>query len=211
MMQIISHRGFWIEQSEKNTFQAFERSFEKGYGTETDIRDHDGEIVISHDPADANSIGFQAYLNCVSQYQGKNLIQALNIKADGLAQKLAQAMKGFSHPWFVFDMSIPDTLQHIKAGNPVYARMSEYEPFPEKMQNHIQGIWLDAFDGIWFNTGDIQSILSKGLGVCIVSPELHGRKDYVNFWHSLKPLKENSKLTLCTDLPLDASAVLSGI
>jgi nucleoside-diphosphate-sugar epimerase len=48
-MNIISHRGFWLKDEEKNTIQAFERSFEFGFGTETDIRDYKGELVISYD------------------------------------------------------------------------------------------------------------------------------------------------------------------
>lgn len=38
-MKIISHRGFWHNPSEKNTEMAFCRSFELGFGTETDVRD----------------------------------------------------------------------------------------------------------------------------------------------------------------------------
>ena len=49
LMIIISHRGYWIQPAEKNTEEAFSRSFERGMGTETDVRDHRGELVISHD------------------------------------------------------------------------------------------------------------------------------------------------------------------
>ena len=79
------------------------------------------------------------------------LIQALNVKADGLADAIASAMKGLPHPWFVFDMSVPDTLQHLKAGNPVYARMSEFESRPARLEGRIRGIWLDAFESTWYS------------------------------------------------------------
>ena len=46
-MIILSHRGFWKTKDEKNTITSFKRSFDCGFGTETDLRDHDGEIVIS--------------------------------------------------------------------------------------------------------------------------------------------------------------------
>ena len=48
-MQIISHRGFWKSKNEQNTIISFQRSFENGFGIETDIRDLNGKLVISHD------------------------------------------------------------------------------------------------------------------------------------------------------------------
>ena len=53
-MEIISHRGYWFKNSEKNSDLAFRRSFSLSFGTETDIRDFDGELVISHDVANKN-------------------------------------------------------------------------------------------------------------------------------------------------------------
>ena len=55
-MIILSHRGYWKLESEKNKPIAFDRSFSLGFGTETDIRDYRGKLVISHDLADENSI-----------------------------------------------------------------------------------------------------------------------------------------------------------
>ena len=43
-MKIIAHRGYWLEQSEKNTLVAFERAMKCGYGFETDYRDYCGKI-----------------------------------------------------------------------------------------------------------------------------------------------------------------------
>ena len=57
----------------------------------------------------------------------RDLPQAINVKADGLAEPLKRAFHGKAIDWFVFDMSIPDMKVHIKAGNPVFARMSEVE------------------------------------------------------------------------------------
>ncbi len=207
-MRVISHRGFWTRADEKNQPVAFRRSFGLGFGTETDLRDRAGRIVISHDPADDGAMTLEDYLGIVRDSGQPDLLQALNIKADGLAQPLAAAMKGFEHPWFVFDMSVPDMVQHLKAGNPVYARMSEHEPFPETLQGRIEGIWLDAFDGTWFGPRDVESLLDRGLGVCIVSPELHRRADYADLWTALQPLRHHTNLTLCTDLPTEAVQAL---
>jgi glycerophosphoryl diester phosphodiesterase len=48
--RILAHRGYWLEPGEKNSLSAFRRAFEGGFGIETDIRDLDGELVVSHDP-----------------------------------------------------------------------------------------------------------------------------------------------------------------
>ncbi|UVV76362.1 hypothetical protein NXW84_21120 [Bacteroides fragilis] len=47
-MEIIAHRGFWNKESEKNTLTAIKRAIDNGYGFETDYRDNNGTIVISH-------------------------------------------------------------------------------------------------------------------------------------------------------------------
>ncbi|MDB5448782.1 MAG: hypothetical protein JWQ97_4099, partial [Phenylobacterium sp.] len=49
-MRIISHRGYWREPSEKNSRTAFARTLEAGFGTETDVRDLVGQLVVAHDP-----------------------------------------------------------------------------------------------------------------------------------------------------------------
>ena len=51
-MKILSHRGYWKEEKEKNTIDAVRKAFDHGFGIESDIRDLDGKLVISHNPAD---------------------------------------------------------------------------------------------------------------------------------------------------------------
>ena len=69
-MQILSHRGFWKNLSERNTKVAFERSFNAGFGTETDLRDICGKIVISHDMPQGGEISFEELLQLMD---GPNL------------------------------------------------------------------------------------------------------------------------------------------
>ena len=209
-MQVISHRGYWKTANEKNTHAAFSRSFGLGYGTETDVRDLNGQLVISHDMPTHPVMTLSEYLADLRSFDHHGgLIQALNIKADGLAKELAIKMKNCIQPWFVFDMSVPDMIQHIRAGNPTFARMSEYEDFPVKLQNQIKGIWLDAFHSTWYSVDVIESMLKNGLQVCVVSPELHGRADHEDLWRSLRSVSTYDGLILCTDLPESASSALA--
>jgi hypothetical protein len=196
-MIILSHRGYWKTVAEKNRAVAFERSFDLGFGTETDVRDCLGELVISHDTPLGGEMTLEQFLDYVGD---RDLPLAINIKSDGLAAKLAETMRRRKvHDWFVFDMAVPDMRAHLDAGTPVFTRMSEVEMVPAYI-DQASGVWLDMFESQWYDNGVIESLLGQGKRVCIVSPELHGR-DPASLWHSLKDIAAHPRLMLCTDLP----------
>lgn len=200
-MIVISHRGYWKTADEKNTNIAFHRSFDLGFGTETDVRDCKGELVISHDMPLGHEISLDKFLDVLAE---RNLPLAVNIKSDGLAVELGQVMrKRQVSDWFVFDMAVPDMRSHLDAGNPVFTRMSDIEPAPAYL-NESQGIWLDMFNSQWYDTTVIKSLLNRNKRVCIVSSELHG-KDPFDLWSSLYAVADHPCLLLCTDEPELAS------
>ena len=199
MMDVLSHRGYWSAASEKNTLLAFERSFALGFGTETDVRDHDGRLVISHDMPGADALPYAAYLDCLARKATRPLLQAVNIKADGLATALAGAMKDVGHPWFVFDMSLPDTLGWRRHGMPYAVRLSEYEDGGPLLVA-AAFVWLDAFErDDWYSIDFVRALLDDGKTVAVVSPELHGRP-HAAAWQRLQPIAGHARLHLCTDL-----------
>lgn len=198
-MIIISHRGYWKVPEEKNKAVAFRRSFDLGFGTETDVRDLNGQLVISHDIPTTGAMSLSEFLELTHA----QLPLALNIKSDGLAWQLAREMASYDRSaWFVFDMAIPDMRMHLNAGNPVFARMSEVEKVPA-WSDECDGIWLDNFDGEWFDEMTLSSLLDTGKRVCVVSSELH-RRDYLLLWKMLLPLAARKNLMLCTDVPEQA-------
>ena len=205
-MQILSHRGFWTQPAEKNSFAALERSLLRGFGLETDFRDLDGELVVSHDPPRAGAMRAAEFFALYRRVNNPDLPLALNIKADGLQAllKLLLDEAGIDN-YFVFDMSVPDTLQWARAGMPYFVRHSEYEPEPVCYEG-AAGVWLDEFKGHWIGAGLIDHHLSAGKRVCIVSPELHGRRHQPVWedYRSFGALLENPGLMLCTDLPEEA-------
>ena len=77
-MIVLSHRGYWTNEQEKNKTVAFIRSFELAFGTETDIRDYKGELIISHNIADDNCISVRNFFEVYNQYD-TSLPLALNI------------------------------------------------------------------------------------------------------------------------------------
>src|SRR5207253_10360528 len=136
---------------------------------------------------------------------GKNLPLALNVKADGLQQLLPPLLARHTVTnWFVFDMSVPDALGWLRIGAPTFTRQSEVEPNPAYYEP-AAGVWLDAFDGEWWDAGVIGRHLAVGKRVCVVSPELHGR-DPRSAWDALVVFRSDPRVMLCTDRPEDAAA-----
>ena len=199
-MVVLSHRGYWKEESEKNQFVAFKRSFKLGFGTETDIRDYNGELAISHDMADESCMKVETFFEIYKSFDNK-LPLALNIKADGLQQRLKELIKKFEiRNYFVFDMSVPDGLVSLKYGFNTFTRQSEYEKEPS-FYKEAEGIWLDEFHAHWIDEGTIQFHLDNKKKICIVSPDLH-KRDYKKEWQHYKEIEKKlhiSNLMLCTD------------
>lgn len=207
-MRILSHRGYWQHPSERNTREAFERSFQLGFGTETDLRDFDRRLVVSHDMPDDGAMPVAALLDLHKRYDSA-LPLALNIKADGL-QRVLTGLLAQHRPSdvFVFDMSIPDTLQWLNVGVPVFARHSDVEPQPA-LYAQASGVWLDSFGPDWWTADDIRRHLDAGKRVCIVSPELHMR-DHRPAWEvlaSAKDVIQHALVMICTDIPEQAREV----
>jgi len=204
-MKILSHRGCWKAEQEKNTLSAFERSLGLGCGIELDIRDYCGELVISHDVATIISVPFKRFLDIYNNYN-QLLTLAINIKADGLQTMILDALLEYQiENYFVFDMSIPDTLGYLDLNMKVFTRESEFETVPSFYQK-ADGVWMDEFSTPWITPQRIKHHLDNGKKICIVSPELH-QMDHLPRWKDYKEVSKNldkGELMLCTDFPEEA-------
>lgn len=201
-MQIISHRGFWKEPSEKNTLNAFQASFETGFGTETDLRWYGGQLVVSHDFPSSKSIPFAQVMSLL---EDQSLPLALNVKCDGLAGEIKSVMSALKYEnYFVFDMSTPDLIQQLKAKNRAFTGLSDLQKNPVLIEE-CEGIWLDAFRSDWYSSKLVDRYIDMGKKVCIVSSELHGR-EYKAQWQKIAKAANlrNENLILCTDVPTKA-------
>lgn len=201
-MKILSHRGYWKTAEEKNTATAMHRSFSLGFGTETDVRDYNGKLVISHDIPDSSAISFEEFLEIYCSYD-KNLFLALNIKSDGLQNKLQEILAKFQvNNYFVFDMSVPDGLKYLQQKIHSFTRQSEYEKEPSFYED-ADGVWLDSFKSDWIENDLILEHLRKGKKVCLVSPDLH-KRNHLEIWQRYQTLRSENNLFLCTDFPEEA-------
>ena len=205
-MKILSHRGLWKTASEQNSVAAFARSIKSGFGIETDVRDSGGSLVISHDvPNSKLTTPFIELLHLVASMKS-NAPLAINIKSDGLHHLLNSALRECNvSEYFLFDMSIPDTIQAIKSKLNVFVRQSDIEPHVY-LYSDAGGIWMDAFDDdTWIKAETIEYHLQNGKSVCVVSPELHGRT-HMPLWLRIRQpsIAGNPQMMLCTDFPLQA-------
>lgn len=206
---ILAHRGRWFAPGEKNSHAALTQALLRGYGLETDVRDLDGELVISHDPPTSGDGAIITLETLLDFYvaNGCRGILGLNVKADGLAPGIAAMTdaRGISERCFVFDMSVPDTLGYFATPLPVYSRISEYEPAAAFADRHA-GVWLDNFTGGFPQVERAVELITKGCTVAVVSPELH-KRGHKEFWQNLAETLPAGPgvFQLCTDFPDEAA------
>ena len=209
-MRILSHRGYWNGSIPCNSTEAFEHSFSKGFGTETDFRDSRGTLVISHDPPTSDALSADDFFSCFGKWN-HDLPLAINIKADGLQYMLKEALGRHGiRNYFLFDMSIPDAMASIRQGLRIFTRQSDVEPVPV-LYSEAAGVWMDAFtDERWLTPDAITRHLDAGKEVCLVSPELHGRP-HLPLWESLRNSRigGSHSLMLCSDIPEEARTYFS--
>lgn len=200
---VLAHRGLWRDRAERNTPAALEAALRAGFGVETDVRDCRGELVISHDMPTGCEQRFDDFLDRYLATESTAPL-AINIKSDGLAAAIRQALdrRGIGD-YFCFDMSVPDTRGYAALGMRFFARLSELEP-RTPLADRAAGIWLDAFEGTWFDAAAVRQWLDRGQDVCLVSPELHGRP-HEPLWELVHDCLAagggGGRLMLCTDLP----------
>lgn len=204
-MNFIAHRGLWFLEEQKNTPEAFKKSFESGWGVEFDVRDYQGELVVSHDIPRGNHQTLEDFLQCYVSYPNHHeLTLAVNIKADGLQDLLKAHIERFDiQNYFVFDASIPDLLGYKNKSLKFYNRVSEFEQ--DTVPNR-DGLWFDQMVSEFATEKDLSVLVDEY--VCFVSPELH-KRPYLGFWETLKKFTPNPKWSLCTDYPIWAEEFFS--
>lgn len=145
-------------------------------GVECDLRDHQGEIVLHHDPFIEQAENFRHF--CQSFRHG---LLILNIKSEGIESKILEILEEFSISHFVFlDSSFPMIVKHSKQGiNNFALRYSEFEGLGafQKMMGSIHYAWVDNFIDIDHMPEAIVQLQAWGYKTILVSPELQGRAE----------------------------------
>ncbi len=206
-MKIIAHRGFWTSESHMNSMESLLSAIEMGYSVETDLRDKNQEIVVSHDPPDNSCFLFSEFLEmAVELPKFKNIFLALNIKCDGIGKKLFSVLNKFDalKNSFLFDMSVPEhfLLTSIFPKENLCSRISDIEHYPV-LYDESKWLWVDSFKRDWLDENLLVNHIKKNKYVVVVSPELH-KRDHFQFWSFLANTSVASKIFLCTDKPKEA-------
>lgn len=207
--RIVAHRGAWSKELlVPNSQEALLAALDGGFSIETDLRDRNGTVVVSHDPTTDESVmtlsQFLAQISGVTL--SRDLIFALNIKSDGLNSIMKdelRSLKGITH--FFFDMSTPELVKYTKAGLSVGLRRSEFETLAPQLSicSEPSAVWVDGFDSDWWKTSELLELGSGKRVVVLVSPELHGR-DPAQVWKTFADeFHSNPNLYICTDYPWD--------
>ena len=202
---ILAHRGLWSEPNEQNSLGALVNAVRMGFGVETDVRDSNSEIVISHDP----TVGGTKLRDFFEFLQGPEIgpVVALNVKADGLLSLFEPTVAStLPDGSFFFDMSAPETLRYRKANFPTAVRISDYEKMSDLEKfgsNNSRAIWLDSFDSDWWLDVTAGDLVPDEWTAYVVSPELHGREPSVA-WQRLQERDwEDRAFGICTDYPME--------
>lgn len=204
-MQIIAHRGYWKSADEKNTLNAFKAALQDGYGIETDFRDCLGELIISHDIANEQSLKVRALFELYSA-EDNNVPLAINIKSDGIQGLLKKLLEEFHiSNYFLFDMSVPEMVVARSVNLKFYTRQSDVEN-ECVLYKDACGVWLDSFfEKDWLTIEILKNHLQNQKKVGLISPEIHGYDKY-KMWRMLKEegIISSSLVSICTDTPGEA-------
>lgn len=204
-MKILAHRGYWNSNIPNNSAEALRTALEKGYGFESDVRDYMGKMVISHNIATSESQDAEEVFSWLHEFNDEYCF-AINIKADGLKDILNSFFIKYSITnYFLFDMSVPQMVEFREMGLRYFTRQSEVEPVP-CMYDDAAGVWIDGFWSIdWITEKLLNDHIVSGKEICLVSPDLHGKEGYKEFWKLIKGFNiDFDKVIVCTDHPEEA-------
>jgi len=192
--RIYAHRGCWDSMIPQNSLTSFQIASRDRFSIETDIRQLEGNLIVSHDsPKSSTPLKFLDLRELESTL-------AINLKEDGLQDKIAEERAWIEKTGsFVFDGSIPEMYRFRMMGISHALRLSEYE---KELPWVSHAIWLDSFDEDWWiKDASIQHLIENS-NTIVVSPELHGR-DPRFVWDTLAERQSDgySNFSICTDRP----------
>ncbi len=176
-MEVIVHRVNNLSKLHK---------ISKNYGIEVDVRDYKNKLILNHNPfKDGES--FESFLK---NYDHGTLI--INVKSEFIELRIIKLLNKYKiKKYFFLDSSYPVIIKLNNYNNKNFAiRVSDYESVQNiyKFKNTLSWIWLEIFKRVKLNKKDIKFIKKNNIKICLVSPELHNKK---NFLDIIKFIKSN--------------------
>ena len=147
----------------------------KNYGVEIDVRDFKKKLILSHDPF-KDGENLELFLK---KYDHGTLI--VNVKSEFIEDNIIKLLKKFHiQKYFFLDSSYPSIITMAKKKIRKFAiRVSDYESIENvyKIHPHCKWIWLEIFKAVALAKKDIKFIKQNKIKICLVSPELHNKKN----------------------------------
>ena len=201
MINIISHRI--------NTIEGL-RGVDYSHGIEVDIRYHNNDLVLQHDPFDHHKNSPEKFENLLAEYvrNHKGTI-ILNIKTEGIELQCINLMNKYNYKnWFFLDLSMPYFViysnkaisREIEGFTPdnLAVRFSEFEPieYALSFKDKVKWVWVDCFNQMPLNKKNYQILKDANFKLCLVAPELQK--------HNIERTSEFQKILQDNGLGLDA-------
>ncbi len=203
-MQVIAHRINTISQLE---------SIPKNFGIELDVRYHEDELVLHHDPFSHHKPpkpeNFSKFL---SGYHCEG-VMILNLKTEGIEEKCIDLMNKFKiKNWFFLDLSMPYFVKYSKLAasgsikgfgvENLAVRFSEEEPIEYALNfaKKASWVWVDCFTKMSLDDESYKKLKDAGFKICLVSPELQ-KHEIAKIAEFKKQLNGKKVDAVCTKHP----------
>ena len=163
------------------------------FGLEIDIHNYNNKLVLAHDHPNEQSTKLEDFITPVP----KNSLLAINIKNEEVEAELKIILsRSKTTNYFTFDWPVTSLHNSISHDLNCAFRLSEYE---KDIVPNCPWVWLDSFNGIWYDADFLISLKKSGIKLAIVSPELHNREADIS---KVKDIVNAVKVdAMCTDIP----------
>jgi hypothetical protein len=184
----------------------------KSHGVELDLRYHQNDLILSHDPFDHHTNEVDRFEDFLIHWDHQGTM-ILNVKTEGIEERCIEMMKLYEiSDWFFLDLSNPALVKFSNIAalqendNLSYrnlaVRFSEEEPIELALsfQGKVGWVWVDCFTECPLNQEIYSRLKESGFKICLVSPELQH--------HEYSMIKEHKKIidkmnidAVCTKKP----------
>lgn len=183
-------------------------------GVELDIRYHEDELILDHDPFSHQKKNPQKLKDYLENWAHLGPM-ILNIKTEGVEKRCIDLMNEYDiKDWFFLDLSMPYFVLYSKIANDkslkgftsknLAVRFSEYEPieYALSFKDKVKWVWVDCFTHLPLNDNIYKVLKEAGFSICLVSPELqkHSMHEIIEFKQKINKMDIDAVCTKRPDL-----------
>lgn len=174
-------------------------------GIEIDVRDHDGDLRMVHDPF----LGGERLEDLLAAYD--HALAIFNVKCDGLEHRILELVEQYGiRDYFFLDVASPTLVSLVRRGvRNVAVRFSEFEPVEAALAfaGLVDWVWVDCFTRLPLEPESYRR-LKQHFKICLVSPELqrHPRETIRAYQAQLRQMPIDAVCTDFSELWLNENA-----